>query len=101
VGVAGQRGFDPARRVVARKRHLMTDTDGRMLLAAVSPANLHDSHGGVVLLPASRRPWPFLARAFADQAYAGERVGKATCVAVTIVGAQARAEGMPSIHVGG
>lgn len=87
VGVAGQRGFDPARRVVGRKRHVMTDTDGRVLLAAVSPASLHDSHGGVALLRASRRPWPFLAQAFADQAYAGQRVGTATPVTVTVVGA--------------
>ena len=65
----------------------MTDTDGRVLLAAISPANLHDSHGGVALLRASRRSWPFLARTFADRAYAGERVGQATSVKVTIVGA--------------
>lgn len=87
VGVSGERGFDPARRVVGRKRHLLTDTDGRVLLAAISPANLHDSHGGVALLQASRRPWPFLARAFADRAYAGERVGEATLVKVAVVGA--------------
>lgn len=60
VGVAGPRGYDPARRVVGRKRHALTDTDGRLLIAAVSPADLHDSHGGVALLRASRRPWPFL-----------------------------------------
>lgn len=47
VGVQGKRGYDPARRVVGRKRHALTDTDGRLLVAAVSPANLHDSHGGV------------------------------------------------------
>jgi transposase len=87
VGVAGKRGFDPARRVVGRKRHALTDTDGRLLMAGVSPANLHDSHGGVVLLRASRRPWPFLMRCYADRAYTGERVGKATSVAVTMVGA--------------
>jgi len=85
VGVAGARGFDPARRVVGRKRHMLVDTDGRLLLAAVSPADLHDSYGGIALLRASRRPWPFLARCFADQAYAGERVAAATLVAVTIV----------------
>ena len=85
-GVAGPRGYDPARRVVGRKRHAMTDTDGRLLLAAVSPADLHDSHGGVALLRASRRPWPFLARCFADRAYAGPRVASATSVAVTVVG---------------
>ena len=87
VGVAGRRGFDPARRVVGRKRHVLTDTDGRVLLAAVSPADLHDSRGGEALLRASRRPWPFVRRCFADRAYAGERVASATSVAVTIVGA--------------
>ena len=87
VGVSGERGFDAARRVAGRKRHLLTDTDGRVLLAAVSPADLHDSRGGEALLRASRRPWPFVERCFADRAYAGERVASATSVAVTIVGA--------------
>lgn len=87
VGVAGKRGFDPARRVVGRKRHMLTDTDGRLLLATVSTANMHDSHGGVALLKASRRPWPFLERCFADKAYAGERVGSATAIKVEVVGA--------------
>ncbi|WP_409567143.1 transposase, partial [Methylobacterium sp. E-016] len=47
--------------MVGRKRHALTDTDGRLLIAAVSPADLHDSHGGVALLRASRGLWPFLA----------------------------------------
>lgn len=87
VGVTGVRGFDPARRVVGRKRHVLVDTDGRLLLAAVLPASLHDIHGGIALLRASRRPWPFLARCFADRAYAGVRLAEATPVAVTVVGA--------------
>jgi transposase len=86
-GVEGARGYDPARRVVGRKRHALTDTDGRVPLATVSPANLHDSHGGVALLRASRRPWPFLAHCYADRACAGARVATATAVAVTIVAA--------------
>lgn len=86
VGVAGQKGYDPARRVVGRKRHALVDTDGRLLLAAISPANLHDSHGGVALLQASRQPWPFLLRCFADRAYAGPRVAAATFIAVALVG---------------
>lgn len=85
VGVAGERGYDPARRVVGRKRHALTDTDGRLLVAAVSPANLHDSHGGVALLRASRGLWPFLAHCFADRAYQGQRVGSATAITVEIV----------------
>lgn len=39
-----------------------------------APADRHDSHGGVALLRAPRRLWPFLAHCFADQAYQGERV---------------------------
>jgi transposase len=87
VGVDGERGFDPVRRVVGRKRHLLTDTDGRLLLAAVSRASLHDSHGGVALLRASGRPWPFLARCFADRADMGERVANATSISIAVVSA--------------
>ena len=87
VGVTGQKGYDPARRVVGRKRHALVDTDGRLLLAALSPANLHDSQGGVALLQASRQPWPLLLRCFADRAYAGPRVAGATSIAATLVGA--------------
>lgn len=85
VGMAGERGYDSARRVVGRKRHALTDTDGRLLVAAVSPGNLHDSHGGVALLRASRDLWPFLAHCFADRSYRGERVSSATAITVEIV----------------
>jgi transposase len=85
VGVAGGRGYDAAKRVVGRKRHALVDTDGRLLLAAVSPADLHDTHGGIALLRASRRPWPFVALCYADRAYAGARVAEATPVRVELV----------------
>jgi transposase len=90
--VAGERGYDPAKRVVGRKRHALTDTDGRLLVAGVSTADLHDSHGGIALLRASRglflflaHCFPFLAHCFADRAYRGERVGTATAIVVEIV----------------
>lgn len=85
-GVAGRRGYDTAKRVVGRKRHALVDTDGRLLLAAISPADLHDSHGGIALLRTSRRPWPFIALCYADRAYAGQRVAGATQVRVELVG---------------
>jgi transposase len=88
VGVAGRRGYDAAKRVVGRKRHALVDTDGRLLLAAVSPADLHDSHGGVALLRVSRRPWPFVALCYADRAYAGPRVAEATSITVELVGSK-------------
>lgn len=63
----------------------MTDMDGRLLVAAVSPADLHDSHGAIALLRASRELFPFLIHCFADRAYRGERVGAATTITVEIV----------------
>lgn len=92
VGVAGERGYDPARRVVGRKRHALTDTDGRLLVAGVSTADLHDSHGGIALLRASRGLFPFLAHCFADRAYRGER-SSATAIVVEIVEAEAGQKG--------
>ena len=86
VGVQGIRGYDAGKRVTGRKRHALVDADGRLLLAAISPASLHDSRGGAALLAVSRRPWPFLARCFADRAYAGPRVARAAPVAITLVG---------------
>lgn len=62
-------------------------------MAGVSPAGLHDSHGGVALLQASRRLWPFLAHCFADRAYRGKRVGTATAVTVEIVAPEKRQKG--------
>jgi hypothetical protein len=54
-------------------------------VAAVSPADLHDSHGAIALRHASRGLFPFLAHCFADRAYRGERVGAATTITVKIV----------------
>jgi putative transposase len=92
-GAAGRRGYDAARRVVGRKRHAPVDTDGRLVLVAVSPSNLHDSHGGIALLRTSRRPWPFIALCYADLAYARPRVAEATPVRVQLVGPKPRQRG--------
>src|SRR5687767_9289754 len=39
----------------------------------------------IPLLRASRRRFPFVLRAFADAAYAAERIAEATCIAIEIV----------------
>ena len=46
VGVKGERGYASARRVTGRKCHALTDTDGRLLVAAISPVDLHDTSCG-------------------------------------------------------
>src|ERR1700676_5753368 len=49
------------------------------------PASIQDRDGGGPLLQTSRRIFPFIERVFADSGYAGEKVAKATLIAVEIV----------------
>jgi len=81
----GPRGYDAAKKVVGRKRHALVDTDGRALLLVPHSAGVQDRDGAGPVLRASRRPFPFIARVFADAGYAGERVATATRIAVEIV----------------
>ena len=46
----GPRGFDAAKMVKGRKRHLVTDTQGFPLALLVHAANIQDNHGAVPLL---------------------------------------------------
>jgi transposase len=81
----GPRGYDAGKKVMGRKRHAMVDTDGRPLVLQVHSASAQDRDGAVPLLKASRRSFPFVERAFADSAYAAERVANATRIAIEIV----------------
>ena len=63
----------------------MVDTDGRGLVLEPHPARIQDRDGGGPLLRVSRRIFPFIQRVFADSGYAGEKVAKATLIAVEIV----------------
>ncbi len=81
----GPCGYDAGKKIKGRKRHAMVDTDGRALTLQVHPASVQDRDGAVPLLKASRRSFPFIELAFADTAYAAERVRDATCIAIQIV----------------
>ena len=60
------RGYDGGKRVVARKRHVAVDTDGRLLMVNLVPADVSDSAGAQTILTAIRRRWPWLKHLFAD-----------------------------------
>ena len=86
----GPRGFDPAKRMKGRKRHLVTDTEGSLLVVQVHPADVQDNHGAVPLLKAARRAFRRLRHVFADRVYRGPKllnaisdVGKWTIEVVT------------------
>ena len=81
----GPSGYDAGKKVNGRKRHALVDTDGRGLALEPHPASIQDRDGGGPLLRISRRIFPFIQRVFADSGYAGEKVAKATLIAVEIV----------------
>lgn len=70
----GPRGFDMAKKVKGRKRHIVTDTEGSLLGVLVHPANVQDNHGAVPLLRAMGRMFPKLRYIFADRVYRGEKL---------------------------
>ena len=47
------RGFDGGKRIVGRKRHVAVDTDGRLLMVNLTPANVSDSAGALTILEAA------------------------------------------------
>lgn len=81
----GPRGYDAGKKVMGRKRHALVDTDGRALMLFPHPASIQDSDGAGPLLRASRRPFPFIEKVFADAGYQGPRVAQASSIAVEIV----------------
>ncbi len=48
--VPGSRGFDKAKLIKGRKRHLLVDTQGLLLAVAVTPASVQDRDGARLLL---------------------------------------------------
>jgi putative transposase len=71
-----QRGYDAGKKVNGRKRHLLVDTLGLVLLVMVLPANLQDRDAARQLLKAffRRKSWRRVQHIGADGGYAGALV---------------------------
>jgi putative transposase len=66
------RGYDGAKRLAGRKRHILVDTNGLVLAARVHGAGLPDRDGGRRLLAEGlRRELPRMELVWADGAYTG------------------------------
>lgn len=63
------RGYDAAKKLTGRKRHIAVDTDGRLLMVNLTPADVADSTGAVPVLEALKDRWSGLKHLFADGAY--------------------------------
>jgi transposase len=62
---------DAAKKVKGRKRHIVTDTGGPLVGAAVHPADVQDRDGARLVIEAIHRLFPGLRHLFADSVYNG------------------------------
>ena len=71
-GVGGnERGFDPAKKVEGRKRHLLVDTEGLVLEVRVHSAKVPDEDGIRLLLDPARERLARLSHLWVDAGYQG------------------------------
>ena len=57
---AKKRGYDAAKKIVGRKRHIAVDTDGRLLTVNLTTADISDSAGAQAVLDAIHKRWPWI-----------------------------------------
>jgi hypothetical protein len=62
----GPRGYDAAKKIKGRKRHIVTDTGGLLVGAEVHPADVQDRDGTVLVIEAIHQLFPWLRHLFAD-----------------------------------
>jgi putative transposase len=68
----GVHGYDGAKKVSGRKRHLLVDTLGFVLKAVVHGADIMDRDGILLLLEPLRGVFPRLAQVWVDMGYRGK-----------------------------
>jgi len=87
----GPSGYDAGKQVKGRKRHLLVDTQGWLLLILVTAASVSDPAGGRQLLERAKARYRRLRHLWADRAYAGrfaEWVRRTCAWTIELVGAQ-------------
>jgi len=72
----GPRGFDAKKQVKGRKRHLLVDTLGLVLVVVVHSAGLQDRDGARLVFEKLRGHFSRLKRVWADAAYSGPKLGE-------------------------
>ena len=68
----GPRGYDAGKKVNGRKRHILVDTLGLLLVVVIHAANIQDRDGLALVCRRLRRRFPWLRLIFADGGYQGE-----------------------------
>ncbi len=70
----GLRGYDAGKKVNGRKRHLLVDTLGLLLVVVVHAASLQDRQGAKMVMLRAKHLYPRLRVIWADGGYSGQLV---------------------------
>lgn len=68
------RGYDAAKKVKGRKRHILVDTIGLLMIVIVHTANIQDRDGAKLVLEQVKDSFPRLKLIWADAGYSGQLV---------------------------
>jgi transposase len=71
---ADSRGYDAGKKTNGRKRHIVVDTLGLLIVVLVTAASLQDRAGGRLVLARARMKMPSIVLVWADGGYAGQLV---------------------------
>lgn len=66
------RGYDAGKKINGRKRHIVTDTLGLLVVVLVTTAGLQDRDGGRLVLARAKMKMPSIVLIWADGGYAGK-----------------------------
>lgn len=72
--MGGPRGYDAGKKIKGRKRHILVDVLGLVLVVLVLAANIQDRDGGRLALSAMHAAYPTVTKVWADGAYAGKLI---------------------------
>ncbi len=93
------RGYDAGKKVNGRKRHVVVDTIGLLVVVLVTAASLQDRDGGRLVLDKARMKMPSIVLVWADGGYAGRCVEFARRVLRIAVDVVKKPEGQRTFEV--
>lgn len=97
--VPGVRGYDAGKKVKGRKRHILVDALGLLLMVVVHAANIQDRDEAKLVLARVRGRFPRLQLIWADGGYAGKLVDWVKTVCHWMLEIIKRPEGVKGFQV--
>ncbi|MDP4228753.1 MAG: IS5 family transposase, partial [Bacteroidota bacterium] len=95
----GVRGYDAAKKIKGRKRHILVDTIGLLLIIVVHTADIQDRDGAKLVLERVKGTFPRLQLIWADAGYSGKLIDWVNSVCGWILEIVKRSDDMKGFQV--